>query len=82
MPFRRNVFIVGAGFSGESGAPVVSNFFDSAMELYKNPSSGLGEAERHIFQQVQQKDQLAVYMRDLRFQRQLGQAFTRAELAW
>jgi len=49
MPYRRNVFIVGAGFSAEAGAPVVSNFFERAMELYKNPQSALTTGERDIF---------------------------------
>src|SRR6185437_11778482 len=52
MPFRRNVFIVGAGFSAEAGAPVVSNFFGRAMELYKDPTSQLSEGQRAIFQHV------------------------------
>lgn len=52
MPFRRNVFIVGAGFSAEAGAPVVSNFFSSAMELYKDPTSGLTPGQRAIFKEV------------------------------
>lgn len=52
MPFRRNVFIVGAGFSAEAGAPVVSTFFDQAMELYKDPDSGLTRDQRAIFKEV------------------------------
>jgi hypothetical protein len=52
MSFRRNVFILGAGFSAEAGAPVISNFFERAMELYKNPKSDLADAERGIFGRI------------------------------
>jgi len=52
MPYRKNVFIVGAGFSAEAGAPVVRTFFEQAMELWKNPNSGLKQQERDIFRQV------------------------------
>jgi NAD-dependent SIR2 family protein deacetylase len=52
MPYRKNVFIVGAGFSAEAGAPVVRTFFEQAMELWKNPNSGLEGQERDIFRQV------------------------------
>lgn len=52
MPYRRNVFILGAGFSAEAGAPTISNFFEQAMELYKNPFSALKEDERAIFGKI------------------------------
>jgi NAD-dependent SIR2 family protein deacetylase len=52
MPFRKNVFIVGAGFSAESGAPVIRNFFDVAMELGQNPDTSLGPDERKVFKRV------------------------------
>jgi NAD-dependent SIR2 family protein deacetylase len=52
MPYRKNVFIVGAGFSAEAGAPVVRTFFEHAMELWKNPNSGLEQQERGIFREV------------------------------
>jgi NAD-dependent SIR2 family protein deacetylase len=52
MPYRKNVFVVGAGFSAEAGAPVVGTFFEQAMELRKNPNSGLQPQERDVFQQV------------------------------
>ncbi len=52
MPFRKNVFIVGAGFSAEAGTPVVQNFFEKAMELWKDPASFLSADERPIFEQV------------------------------
>lgn len=52
MPYRKNVFIVGAGFSAEAGAPVVRTFFEQAMELLKNPGSGLEPQERDIFREV------------------------------
>jgi NAD-dependent SIR2 family protein deacetylase len=43
----RNVFILGAGFSAEAGAPVIRNFLDVSRELFDDPDSGLepgGEA--------------------------------------
>ena len=52
MPYRKNVYIVGAGFSADAGAPVIQNFFDKAMELWKDPNSALGEEERKIFRRV------------------------------
>lgn len=52
MPFRKNVFIVGAGFSAESGAPVIRNFYERAMELWRDPSSPLSPDERLRFQGV------------------------------
>ena len=52
MPFRKNVFILGAGFSAEAGAPVVRNFFENAMELWKDPNSQLNDEERKIFELV------------------------------
>jgi NAD-dependent SIR2 family protein deacetylase len=52
MSFRRNVFILGAGFSAGAGAPLISNFLDTARELYENPGSPLTESERNSFRQV------------------------------
>ena len=52
MPYRKNVFIVGAGFSAEAGAPVVRTFFEQAMELWKNPKSALQPQEIDTFQEV------------------------------
>lgn len=52
MPYRKNVFIVGAGFSADAGAPVIRTFFEQAMELWKNPNSALEPEERDIFRQV------------------------------
>ncbi len=52
MPFRKNVFIVGAGFSAEGGAPVIRTFFDRAMEICKDPHSPLEHEERKVFRSV------------------------------
>jgi NAD-dependent SIR2 family protein deacetylase len=52
MPYRKNVFIVGAGFSANAGAPVIQDFFPRAMELWKDPSSGLAPDEREVFRSV------------------------------
>ena len=52
MSFRRNVFILGAGFSAGAGAPLMSNFLDTARELNENPRSPLSESERSSFQKV------------------------------
>jgi len=52
VPFRKNVFIVGAGFSAESGAPAIKNFFDVAMELGRDPDTSLSPEERKIFNRV------------------------------
>jgi hypothetical protein len=54
MSFRRNVYVLGAGFSADAGAPVMSNFFSRARDLKDNPSSGLAQSEREIFGRVVQ----------------------------
>jgi len=52
MSYRRNVYILGAGFSAEAGAPTVANFFRRSMELYKNPGSSLGDEGREIYKHI------------------------------
>jgi len=48
----RNVFILGAGFSADAGAPVIRNFLDVSRELFDDPDSGLDPEERKLFQEV------------------------------
>ncbi len=52
MLFRSNVFILGAGFSADSGVPVMRNFMQAAKDLLENPESGLPEMHRDIFRSV------------------------------
>jgi hypothetical protein len=52
MSFRKNVYVLGAGFSADAGAPVMNNFFSRARDLKDNPSSALTEREREIFGRV------------------------------
>ncbi len=52
MPFRKNVFIVGAGFSAEAGAPLMDQFLTQARELKDNPVSVLDDHDRKIFERV------------------------------
>src|SRR5713226_4039849 len=52
MSFRKNVYVLGAGFSADAGAPVMNNFFSRARDLKDNPSSGLAQSEREIFGRV------------------------------
>ncbi len=60
MLFRRNVFVLGAGFSADAGAPVMSNFLQRAKSLLDDPQSGLGEFDRGAFTRVFQ------FLRELR----------------
>jgi hypothetical protein len=48
----RNVFILGAGFSRDAGAPLVSDFLDIAREFLDDPNSGLDDEERGLFECV------------------------------
>ncbi len=48
----RNVFILGAGFSVDAGAPLVNDFLDTARELFDDPDSNLDEQEREDFKRV------------------------------
>jgi hypothetical protein len=48
----RNVFILGAGFSRDAGAPLVHDFLDRARELFDDPDSALDIQEREQFEQV------------------------------
>lgn len=48
----RNVFILGAGFSADAGAPVIRDFLNVSRELFDDPDSGLDPEERQLFQKV------------------------------
>lgn len=47
-----NVYILGAGFSKDAGAPLVHDFLDKARELFDDPDSELDAGERELFEQV------------------------------
>ncbi len=52
MSFRKNVYVLGAGFSADAGAPLMNDFFSRARNLRDDPSSGLAKHERDIFDRV------------------------------
>jgi hypothetical protein len=58
----RNVFVLGAGFSAQAGAPLIRDFLDKSRELMDDPSSGLEPFERERFSEV------------FRFRREMAQA--------
>jgi hypothetical protein len=58
----RNVYILGAGFSKDAGAPLVHDFLDASRRLLDQPFSGLDELEMVDFQNV------------FRFRREMAQA--------
>jgi hypothetical protein len=47
-----NVYILGAGFSRDAGAPLVHDFLDRAREFFDDPDSALDLQEREQFEQV------------------------------
>ena len=47
-----NVYILGAGFSRDAGAPLIHDFLDRARELFDDPDSDLDSQERGQFEQV------------------------------
>jgi hypothetical protein len=47
-----NVYILGAGFSKDAGAPLIHDFLDKAREFYADPDSALDLQEREQFEQV------------------------------
>lgn len=51
-PHDRNVYILGAGFSADAGAPLIHNFLDRSLGFLLNPTTGLDEIERGQFEAV------------------------------
>ena len=47
-----DVYILGAGFSKDAGAPLVHDFLDRAREFFDDPDSALDLQERQQFEQV------------------------------
>ncbi len=52
MSFRKNVYVLGAGFSADAGAPLMNDFFSRARNLKDDPGSVLALHERDIFGRV------------------------------
>jgi hypothetical protein len=52
MSFRKNVYVLGAGFSADAGAPLMNDFFSRARNLKDDPSSALAASERDVFGRV------------------------------
>lgn len=52
MGFRKNVYVLGAGFSADAGAPLTSDFFSRARSLRDNPDSAFTREEREVFGRV------------------------------
>lgn len=48
----RNVYILGAGFSSDAGAPLVRDFLDVSRQVSDDPSLGLDPEERVHFRRV------------------------------
>ena len=47
-----NVYILGAGFSRDAGAPLIHDFLDRACKFFDDPDSALDPQERQQFEQV------------------------------
>src|SRR5271163_4359306 len=47
-----NVYILGAGFSKDAGAPLIHDFLNRALEFYADPNSALDLQERELFELV------------------------------
>lgn len=50
--FRKNVYILGAGFSANAGAPVMKNFVEQAKLLRDDPRRGLPNEDQKTFERV------------------------------
>ncbi len=48
----RNVYVLGAGFSADAGAPLIRDFLDRSREFLLDPSSALDPTERAQFAEV------------------------------
>ncbi len=51
-PHDRNVYVWGAGFSANAGAPLIRDFLDRSREFLLDPTSSLDEMERSQFKEV------------------------------
>ena len=49
---NHNVFILGAGFSRDAGAPLIHDFLDMSREFFDDPDSDMDEKERSQFREV------------------------------
>jgi NAD-dependent SIR2 family protein deacetylase len=52
MSYRKNVYVLGAGFSSDAGSPVMDDFFRCARDLRDDPRSPLTEYDRKIFARI------------------------------
>ena len=52
MSFRKNVFVLGAGFSKDAGAKTMDEFFPHARNLTDDPGSPLPEQDKPTFRRV------------------------------
>ncbi len=50
--FRKNVYILGAGFSANAGAPIMNNFVEQAKLLRDDPRLGLSDEDKKTFERV------------------------------
>ena len=50
--FRKNVYILGAGFSANAGAPVMRDFIEHAKLLRDDPRLGLPSEDQKTFERV------------------------------
>src|SRR5690349_618920 len=48
----RNVYILGAGFSADAGAPLIYNFLDISRELLDHPLSSLNATDKQQFRRA------------------------------
>lgn len=60
----KNVYILGAGFSAEGGAPLLRDFLQVAQRCFHDPKSGLGEEERKRFAGVFRHRQELAHVRE------------------
>lgn len=52
MSFRKNVFVLGAGFSADTGAPLMNDFFNRVRNLRDDLRSILSSRDREVFERV------------------------------
>ena len=50
--FRKNVYILGAGFSANAGAPVMRNFIEQSKLLRDDARLGLSAEDQKAFERV------------------------------